>query len=183
MPTRTELTQIAINAKHDGATHVFVARSRHASDPVDLHRAGAEALLAANVAEARGLSTVNAFGRRIPHVAQRQALTVTLIGLGAVVAATMAITSQSGFPLSRTLFEAFSAFGTVGLTTGITAQLPVPSQNLLILLMYLGRTGPITLATALALRDREDFKKLLRELESEQKESGGREHESEKRPN
>jgi trk/ktr system potassium uptake protein len=106
-------------------------------------------------AEARGRSTVNAFGRRIPHGAQRQALTVTLIGLGAVVAATLAITYQSGLPLSRTLFEAFSAFGTVGLTTGITPQLPVPSQNLLILLMFLGRTGPITLATALALRERE----------------------------
>jgi trk system potassium uptake protein len=106
-------------------------------------------------AEARGLSTVNAFGRRIPQAAQRQALTVTLIGLGAVVLATLAITAQSGFPLSRTLFEAFSAFGTVGLTTGITPQLPLSSQNILILLMFLGRTGPITLATALALRDRQ----------------------------
>jgi trk system potassium uptake protein len=106
-------------------------------------------------AEARGLSTVNAFRRRIPQGAQRQALTVTLIGLGAVVVATLTITAQSGLPLSRTLFEAFSAFGTVGLTTGITSQLPLSSQNILILLMFLGRTGPITLATALALRDRE----------------------------
>ena len=106
-------------------------------------------------AEARGLTTVNAFGRRIPSTAQRQALAVTLIGLGAVVLATMAITAQSGLPMSQTLFEAFSAFGTVGLTTGITAELPTASQNLLILLMFLGRTGPITLATALALRERE----------------------------
>ena len=106
-------------------------------------------------AEARGRTTVNAFGRRIPGGAQRQALAVALIGLGAVVAATMAITAQSGFPLSRTLFESFSAFGTVGLTTGITAQLPLSSQNILILLMFLGRTGPITLATALALREHE----------------------------
>jgi trk system potassium uptake protein len=106
-------------------------------------------------AEARGLTTVNVFGRRVPGVAQRQALTVALIGLGAVVLATMAITAQSGLPMSRTLFESFSAFGTVGLTTGITAELPTASQNLLIVLMFLGRTGPITLATALALRERE----------------------------
>jgi potassium uptake TrkH family protein len=106
-------------------------------------------------AEARGLSTVNAFRRRIPEGAQRQALAVTILGLGAVVAATLAITAQSGLPLSRTLFEAFSAFGTAGLTTGITAELPVASQNILILLMFLGRTGPITLASALALRERE----------------------------
>lgn len=106
-------------------------------------------------AEARGLSTVNAFRRRIPQAAQRQALTVTLIGLGAVVAATLAITAQSGLPLSRTTFEAFSAFGSAGMTTGITPQLPLSSQNIVILLMFLGRTGPITLATALALRERE----------------------------
>ncbi|HEV3013262.1 MAG TPA: potassium transporter TrkG, partial [Actinomycetota bacterium] len=106
-------------------------------------------------AEARGLSTVNAFRRRIPQAAQRQALTVTLIGLGAVVAATLAITAQSGLPLSRTTFEAFSAFGSAGMTTGITPQLPLSSQSILILLMFLGRTGPITLATALALRERE----------------------------
>jgi trk system potassium uptake protein len=106
-------------------------------------------------AETRGRSTVNAFGRRIPEGAQRQALSVTLIGLGAVVAATLAITAQSRLPLSSTLFEAFSAFGTVGLSTGITPQLPLSSQNLLILLMFLGRTGPITLATALTFRERE----------------------------
>jgi trk system potassium uptake protein TrkH len=112
-------------------------------------------LLLMVAAEVRGRTTVNAFGRRIPGGAQRQALAVALIGLGAVVAATLAITAQSGFPLSRTLFESFSAFGTVGLTTGITARLPVSSQNVLILLMFLGRTGPITLAAALALRERE----------------------------
>lgn len=112
-------------------------------------------LLLMVAAEARGLSTVNAFGRRIPQGAQRQALAVTLIGLGAVVVATLVITAQSGLPMSRTTFEAFSAFGSTGLTTGITAELPTASQNLLILLMFLGRTGPITLATALALRDRE----------------------------
>jgi Trk-type K+ transport system membrane component len=106
-------------------------------------------------AEASGLRTVNAFGRRIPEGAQRQALAVALIGMGAVVAATLTITAQSGLAMSRTLFEAFSAFGTVGLTTGITHQLPLPSQNVLILLMFLGRTGPITLATALAFRERE----------------------------
>ena len=106
-------------------------------------------------AEARGRSTVNAFRRRIPQGAQRQALSVTLIGLGAVVAATLAITAQSGLPLSQITFETFSAFGSAGLTTGITAKLPLASQNVLILLMFLGRTGPITLATALALRERE----------------------------
>ena len=43
---------------------------------------------------------------------------------------------------------------TVGLSTGITAQLPVPAQSILMLLMFVGRLGPITFATALALRPR-----------------------------
>ena len=105
-------------------------------------------------AEVRGTVMVSAFGRRVPEGAQRQALSVTLIGLSAVVGATLVMITQSPFPLSRTLFEAFSAFGTVGLSTGITSQLPVSAQNVLILLMFLGRTGPVTLATALALRER-----------------------------
>ncbi len=52
------------------------------------------------------------------------------------------------------MFEVVSAFGTVGLSTGITADIPASGQLVLIALMFLGRLGPITLATALALRDR-----------------------------
>ena len=50
------------------------------------------------------------------------------------------------------LFEVVSAFATVGLTTGITAELPTAGQLILVVLMYLGRIGPITLVSALALR-------------------------------
>jgi trk system potassium uptake protein TrkH len=63
----------------------------------------------------------------------------------------LTLTSHS---LDRVLFEVTSAFGTVGLSTGITAELPAPGQLLLIGLMFLGRIGPLTFATALALRER-----------------------------
>jgi Trk-type K+ transport system membrane component len=53
------------------------------------------------------------------------------------------------------VFEAASAFGTVGLSTGITADLPTAGKIALIVLMYLGRTGPHTLGVALALRERQ----------------------------
>ena len=56
-----------------------------------------------------------------------------------------------------------SAFGTVGLSTGITAKLGTFSQLVLCMLMYVGRLGPITVATALAMRPR----KLLYELPKE----------------
>ena len=58
------------------------------------------------------------------------------------------------FALDAVLYEVVSAFATVGLSTGITAQVGVPGQLLLVVLMFLGRLGPITLASALALRSR-----------------------------
>ncbi|MBM3713216.1 MAG: TrkH family potassium uptake protein, partial [Actinobacteria bacterium] len=58
--------------------------------------------------------------------------------------------------LTQALFEVTSAFGTVGLTTGITHSLSVPSKVILILCMYIGRIGISTLALGLALRSRAD---------------------------
>ena len=60
----------------------------------------------------------------------------------------------TGENLDRALFESVSAFGTVGLSTGITADLPASAQLVLIVLMFLGRLGPLTLGSAIALRDR-----------------------------
>ena len=104
--------------------------------------------------EVRGEPTVNAFGRRVPPVAQRQALAVTFIALNAVVISTLVLMADSPFSFSQALFEALSAFGTVGLSTGITDDLNELGQIVLVVLMFLGRTGPYTLGVALALRER-----------------------------
>lgn len=106
------------------------------------------------LAEVRGDADVNAAGRRVPRQAQRQALTVALAGVALVFSGTLALLQVSGLDLDVVLFEAVSAFGTVGLSTGITAALPPAGQGVLIVLMFLGRLGPITLASALALRER-----------------------------
>lgn len=105
-------------------------------------------------AEVRGEESVNAFDRRIGGRVQRQALTVALLAVAAVVGATLAIMELSGFALSDVLFEVTSAFATVGLSTGVTADLPGSAHLILVLMMFLGRLGPITLASAIALRDR-----------------------------
>jgi trk system potassium uptake protein TrkH len=104
--------------------------------------------------EVRGEPTVNAFGRRVPPVAQRQALAVTFIALNAVVISTLVLMADSPFSFSQALFETLSAFGTVGLSTGITDDLNQLGQIILVVLMFLGRTGPYTLGVALALRER-----------------------------
>lgn len=106
-------------------------------------------------AELRGDPDVSRFGRRIPPVAQRQALAVVVIGLAALFGGNLLLIGLSDFGISATLFEATSAFGTVGLSTGITGLLPVPAQLVLVALMFLGRVGPLTLGTALVLRERD----------------------------
>lgn len=105
-------------------------------------------------AEIRGRSDVAVFKRRICPDVQRQALTVVLMAVGLVGLATLAILSMTNLPLDRVLFEVVSAFATVGLSTGITADLPPAAQSILIGLMFLGRVGTITVAAALALRAR-----------------------------
>ena len=103
--------------------------------------------------EVRGEPDVNAFGRRIPGAAQRQALTLVLLAVGAVITATFALVLLADIDLGPALFEALSAFSTVGLTTGITPGLGTPAQLILVALMFLGRVGPITLFAALVLRE------------------------------
>lgn len=105
-------------------------------------------------AEIRGDPDTTAFGRRIPVAAQRQALTVALLGVAFVVLGTLALLTLTNFGLAEVLFEAVSAFATVGLSTGITADLPPAAQGVIITLMFVGRVGSITVATALALRSR-----------------------------
>jgi trk system potassium uptake protein TrkH len=105
-------------------------------------------------AEVRGDPTVTIFDRRIGSRVQRQALTVALLSVAAVVAATFALVELSRFSTDVVLFEVVSAFATVGLSTGITADLPTTGQLILVALMFLGRLGPITLVSALALRER-----------------------------
>lgn len=112
-------------------------------------------LLFVIVAEARGDSHVTAFRRQIPGAIQRQALTVALTAVAAVVISTLLLLIVTSFSLDQVLFEVVSAFATVGLSTGITADLPGFGQVLLALLMFVGRLGPVTLATALALRQRQ----------------------------
>ncbi|MEU7281775.1 potassium transporter TrkG [Streptomyces sp. NPDC045431] len=108
----------------------------------------------AMLAEVRGEPHSEAMGRRLAPHTLRQALTVALLGVGLVVAATLALETLHPAPLEAVLFEAVSAFATVGLTTGITADFSTPGRLILIMLMFVGRLGPITLVSALALRER-----------------------------
>jgi len=106
------------------------------------------------IAEIRGRSDSEAFGRRVSQSAQRQAITVLVLGSAVVAFSTIAILRVTDLPTDKVIFEVISAFGTVGLSTGITADLPPFGQVVLALLMFAGRVGTITLAASLAMGER-----------------------------
>lgn len=106
------------------------------------------------LAEIRGEPSVHALGRRLPAGVQRQALTIALLGVAAVASSTLALLALTPLKLDQVLFEVTSAFGTVGLSTGITADVGTAGHVILSVLMFIGRLGPITSVTALALRER-----------------------------
>jgi len=104
--------------------------------------------------ELRGDGAVNVFGKRLSRAVHRQAITVVLLAVAVVITATTALLLMTDFGLDRLLFEVVSAFGTVGMSTGITADLPPAGQLILVVLMFIGRLGPITFASSIALRER-----------------------------
>ncbi|HDQ98704.1 MAG TPA: hypothetical protein ENN51_00240 [candidate division WOR-3 bacterium] len=92
-------------------------------------------------------------GRRaIPGGVVYRAAAIAAVAAGIVVIAFALLLITERAPFERLLFETFSAFGTVGLTTGLTAELSVPGRLILVALMYVGRVGPLTLALAMRPR-------------------------------
>ena len=106
------------------------------------------------IAEVRGHADTEAYGRRVAASAQRQAITVLVLGSVIVAAGTVALLGIADFPTDQVIFEVIAAFGSTGLSTGITADLPVAGQVVLAILMFIGRVGTITLATSLVLGER-----------------------------
>jgi Trk-type K+ transport system membrane component len=103
-------------------------------------------------AEARGDRDVQAFGRRVNHKTIRTAISVSAMYFFLVGAGVLVLVSLSPVSLRDGLFETVSAIATVGLSTGITGSLPVPALLVLVFLMFVGRIGAMTLASAFALR-------------------------------
>ena len=107
------------------------------------------AVLIANAAATfRQHESVQFFGRRIECGVVKTAATVVTMYLALFFGGAIFISVYENLPLSSCLYETASAVGTVGLTLGITPQLHIPSQMVLIMLMYLGRVGGLTLIYA-----------------------------------
>ena len=100
------------------------------------------------IATFRSQENAGAFGRRLEYHVIKNAATIAMLYFVLFFGGGIAISVYEGLPLLDCLYEAASAVGTVGLTLGITPELHVFSQVVLIILMYLGRVGGLTLIYA-----------------------------------
>jgi trk system potassium uptake protein TrkH len=102
----------------------------------------------------RGKEYPGVFGREFTSQQIFRALAIIMLALVLVTVVTFLLAVTEGFPFLKVLFETVSAFGTVGLSTGITPELSVLGRILITITMFAGRLGPLTLTLALIARQR-----------------------------
>ncbi len=106
----------------------------------------------------RGSEDVHIFGRRLPRTTVMRATAILLVSLVALLGLTMllAVVEQPEMPAEASLidllFETASALATVGLSANLTPSLTIPGRVMIMLLMFMGRVGPLTLTLAFARR-------------------------------
>lgn len=111
-------------------------------------------LFVAAYAEARGYQDMQVFDRRIPVEVLRLAVSIVIWGATIVATATITLLHMTKLPLDHVLFEVISAFGTCGLSTGVSEILPDAGKYVLSATMWAGRVGTVTLAAAVAATSR-----------------------------
>jgi len=97
----------------------------------------------------RGKTYVEAYGREIPNSLVVRAFSLSFIAIIFIFTIAFLLVITENITYSKVLFEVISAFGTVGLSTGITSSLSDIGQLLIIFTMFIGRVGPLTIALAL----------------------------------
>jgi trk system potassium uptake protein TrkH len=101
-----------------------------------------------------GKKDIEVYNRQLETEVVFKALSITMLALGMVVSVTMILTISEKMDFLPVFFETVSAFGTVGLSTGVTSELSSFGRILITLTMFAGRVGPLTLALAFAERKR-----------------------------
>jgi trk system potassium uptake protein TrkH len=114
-------------------------------------------LIGAVIAMIRGREDIVMFRHRLGKDRIFKALTITLISLGLVIIVTMILSMTEDQAFIKLLFEATSAFGTVGLSIGVTPELSTVGKIVIALTMFAGRLGPLTLAYALGPRTEKEL--------------------------
>lgn len=97
----------------------------------------------------RGRNDVNILKRKVSEMVVKKAFSIVFIAFSIVMITTLVLLLLNSGTLIECLFEATSAFGTVGLTTGITPTLPMLGKLMIIITMFCGRVGPLVIALSL----------------------------------
>ncbi len=105
-------------------------------------------------ARARGKSTVTVFRRTVPQDKIMDAATIVCLVVGLAAAGAVFITATSAVGFTDALFETVSALATVGLTAGVTPGLSIPAQLMIIVFMYFGRVGILTISLGFLMGDK-----------------------------
>lgn len=100
----------------------------------------------------RARQDVEVFNKAIPRDIVTKAICVVMLSLGLIFAAALVVSTYERVGFIDVLFETVSAFGTVGLSRGLTHGLTAPSKVAIIITMFLGRIGPLTLGLAISQR-------------------------------
>lgn len=103
----------------------------------------------------RGRRELSMYNRKIAISNFREATSLIILSSGIIFLVVFGLFMVESFPFEKIIFEAISAFGTVGLSMGITDKLGAAGKLLITILMYIGRIGPLTLIYALSMRKRE----------------------------
>ncbi|GAH10889.1 unnamed protein product, partial [marine sediment metagenome] len=101
----------------------------------------------------KGKEEVTLFRKTVPKEIVRKALAIFIISLLLVLVFTLLLLMTEKKEFGKVLFETVSAFGTVGLSTGITSQLSFIGRIIIIITMFIGRIGPLALAIAIGQRE------------------------------
>ncbi|MFA5112878.1 MAG: TrkH family potassium uptake protein [Candidatus Margulisiibacteriota bacterium] len=120
-------------------------------------------ILATIWATLKGFKNTTLFGRRVPAETIRRSFAVAFLALTVVALAIFVLNNTESFGVMEEAFEVFSAFGTVGLSMGITPYLSSAGKLIIMLVMFIGRVGPLTLMLALAMGQKEPRVELPKE--------------------
>ena len=106
------------------------------------------------IARARGRNHVSVFKRTIPNDKILDAVTIVSIVISLALAGAIFVSATSGVSFTDSLYETSSALATVGLTAGVTPSLSIASQYLIIVFMFFGRVGVLTISLGLLMGNR-----------------------------
>ena len=106
------------------------------------------------IAIIKGREDTEVYGKRISKDTVQKAILVFMLGIFIVLVVTLILTITEQASLESLIFEAVSAFGTVGLTLGVTPHLSIIGKIVIMITMYLGRVGPMTVVLAITRKKR-----------------------------